>query len=166
MHPSLFIRSAARYVLAAWLVGAILWSGCDSSDTDDGSEASDTDVLVGDWNATSIKAGPVEVSGILGLTMTLSLDADGTGMIEAVDEDGNSTELSGTYSVDETASTITLTGEDFDNDLVIDYEIVDQDTISVELESSSLADLGFDLGQFGSVLEDVPITVELTRVTG
>lgn len=146
-------------------MGVFVWSGCDSNESDDNGNG-DADVLVGDWNATSIKAGPVEVSGILGLTMTLSLDADGTGMIEAVDEDGNSTELTGTYEVDETAKTITMSGADVEGDLVIDYEIVDENTISVELESSSLEDLGFDLGEFGSLLQDVPITVELTRVTG
>lgn len=165
MYMSSFIRPLTRYALAAWLMSALIWSGCDSNESDDDG-SSDADVLVGDWNATSIKAGPVEVIGILGLTMTLTLDADGTGTIEAVDEDGNTTELTGTYEVDETAKTITMSGADTEVDLVIEYEIVDQDTISVELDSSSLEDLGFDLGQFGSLLQDVPITVELTRVTG
>lgn len=163
-----FIAPLNRFAFVALLAAGLTMTGCDSNgdDGDNGDGDSDAEVLVGEWSATSVMAGPIDVLAILGLDLTLMLEENGTGTILAVDEDGTETELSGMYEVDDVGKTVTLSGEELDGDLVIGYEIVTPDMLTVEVDADDLEDLGFDLGTIGGLLSGVPITVELTRVNG
>lgn len=162
--------AVSRFVLLL-LIAGMLWTGCDNNEIDDTDERNDADLLVGVWNATSIKAGPFDVLSLVGLSMTLTLQEDGSAAIDAVDDNGNVTALRGTYTVDEQNKTVTLDGDDVDRDLVIVYEFIDDNALSGEFPASDLVSLGIvNLPeQIARLLEDndeLTISVDLVRDTG
>ena len=143
-------------------VSMLVWTGCDSNEVDDGAQG-EADVLVGVWNATSIKAGPIDVFSILDLALTLELNDDGTARIEVSDETGVVGGVSGTYTVGEASNTITLSGDDIEDDFVMNYTLVDENTLAVSFAGSDLADLGIDLGNIADLIDGVTINADLTR---
>ena len=153
----------SRQVLFMLVAGMLSWAGCDSND-DAGDEGdNDAHLLVGVWNATSIKAGPIDVLALAGVNMTLTLEESGDANIAAVDESGDVSEIVGTYTVNETAKTISLDGDDVAEVIVLPYTFVDDNTLSVEIDGSDLANLGLDLGEVGAIVANLQIDVELAR---
>ena len=140
------------------------WTGCDSNEEEgNGGDESDADLLVGIWNATSVKVGETDILQLAGVEMILTLEANGDAQIDVIDESGDVSGVVGTYVVDENAKTITLDGDDVDNDVVLPYMLIDENTLTLVMSGSDLADLGFDLGPIGDFLEDKLIDVELAR---
>ena len=159
---NLLSRSALLLLVAAMLA----WTGCDSSEDDDDGTEGDADLMVGTWDATAIKAGPIDVLELVGLSMTLSLEANGDARIDAADADGPLEGVTGTYVDDEVAKTIRLDGDDVEDDLVLEYVLLDANTMSVDLDGSDLASLGIDLGEFGEfgdIIAGIVIKVDLAR---
>ena len=106
---------------------------------------------------------PIDVLGIANLSLIVRLGADKKGKIEVIDEDGAVSEVSGTYTVDDELKTITLDGDGVEQDLVLDYELVDKDNLTVEFEGADLTQLGIDLGSVASLLANVRIKANLER---
>lgn len=152
-----------RLFSVAIVAAVLVWAGCDSSEDNDDNPDGDAVMLVGTWNATSVKAGPLDILSLTGIAMTVELDDNGSGTITAAEEDGSVTEVSGTYTVDETAKTITLSGSDIEGDLVLEYTLTDMDNLAVEFEGEDLLALGFDLGEFSGLLSDITIDADLVR---
>lgn len=153
-----------RLFTIAMMAAVLVWAGCDSSEDDnDDNPDGEAEMLVGTWNATSVKAGPLDILALTGFAMTVDLNDSGDGTITATEEDGSVTEVSGTYSVDESAKTITLSGADIEDDLVLAYTLTDMDNLAVELEGEDLLALGFDFGEFSDLLADITIDADLVR---
>ena len=165
MYPVQHIAILSRRAIMALALGMLVWTGCDSNEDEDDSGDGDAAILVGTWNAVSILAGPIEVLNIIDLSMSITLEAGGDAEIAASDENGPIGGVTGTYTIDDQAKTITLDVDDVDDDLVLAYELIDDDTVSVEFSGSDLLDLGIDLGEVGNLLEGVPIDVRLERAT-
>jgi hypothetical protein len=157
------IPTLSRYALLILVTGMLAWTGCDSNDDEDDGGEGDADLMVGTWDATAIKAGPIDVLGMLGLSMTLTMEANGDARIDAGDTDGALEGVTGTYVVDEQVKTITLDGDDVEDDLVLEYVLLDANTMSVDIEGSDLGNLGFDLGEFGELVGAIAIKVDLAR---
>ena len=151
--------------MVALVLGMLAWAGCDSNEDEDGNGDGDAEILVGTWNAVSILAGPIEVLNIVDLSMSITLEAGGDAEIAASDENGPIGGVTGTYTIDDQAKTITLDGDDVEDSLVLTYELIDDDTVSVEFRGSDLLNLGIDPGEVGNLLQGVPIDVRLERAT-
>ncbi|MFV1980208.1 MAG: hypothetical protein ACC655_03570 [Rhodothermia bacterium] len=163
MRTRQVIPNLSRYALIVLVSGMFAWTGCDSNDDQEDGGDNDAELLIGVWSATSIKAGPIDVLAITGLKMTLTLEANGDAGIEAIDENGDVSGVTGTYVVDDQAKTLILDGDDVDDDIVMPYTVIDENTLAVEIDGSDLADLGLDLGDVGDLLASLQIDVELTR---
>ena len=163
MRTRKIIPTLSRLALLMLVAGTLTWTGCDSNDDSGGEENNDSELLVGVWNATSIKAGPIDVLALAGVSMVLTLEADGDAKVAATDDGGEVSEIVGTYVVDESAKTITLDGDDVATPGVLPYTLIDDNTLSVEIDGSELADLGLDLGDVGEIVASLQIDVELAR---
>ena len=144
--------------------GMFAWTGCDSNeDADDGGGNDDAELLVGVWNATSVKAGPIDILAIADIEMIVEFEANGNARIEVTDDAGDVSGVTGTYTVDDEAKMITLDGDNVENDIVLPYTLVDNNTLTVKIDGSVLADLGMDLGEIGDLLDGLQIAAELAR---
>ena len=159
------IQALRRLVLLALVAGVLVWTGCDSSDNEDDDDG-EADQLVGSWEATSIKAGPIDVSALLDVTLTIDLNADGSASVAALDTAGVVGEVSGFYEVDEADNKLILSGPDLDENLIMDYTLVDDNSLTVSFPGSELEKLGIDLGEVGEIVAGLTITAELQRVSG
>ena len=157
--PNLLSRHALLMLVTAMLA----WAGCDTSEDEGDGPESDAEQLVGTWGATAIKAGPIDVLGLLGLSMTLALEPNGDARIDVIDGDVALDGITGTYVVDEQSKMITLNGNDVEDDLVMKYVLVDVNSLSLEIDGSDLANLGIDLGEFEDLVAGVVIDVDLQR---
>ena len=157
------IPTLSRHVLLMLVAGILAWTGCDSNDDGGNEGGDDAELLVGVWNATSIKAGPIDILTLAGVSMVLTLEENGNASIAATDDAGDVSEIAGSYVVDESAKTITLDGDDVTTAVVLPYTLVDDNTLTVEIDGSELADLGLDLGDVGEIVASLQIDVELAR---
>ncbi len=163
MRTRRVIPTLSKFTLLILVSGMIASTGCDSSEDEENGGENDAELLVGVWNATSIKAGPIDILAIAGVNMTLILEADGDVRIEATDDNGDVSGIAGSYTVDEDAKTITLDGDDVDQDVVLPYMLIDENTLAIEISGSDIANLGLDLGDVGGLLGGLQIDVDLRR---
>ena len=55
------IPTLSRHVLLMLVAGILAWTGCDSNDDGGNEGGDDAELLVGVWNATSIKARLIDI---------------------------------------------------------------------------------------------------------
>ncbi len=158
-------RRLSRLSMLALVAGMLVWSGCDSSDSDDDGDSVEQ-AFIGTWNATAINAGPLDVLQLLGLSMSVTFEENGNAQIIVADETEELANISGTFTVDEAEGTIALSGGGLTEDLVMDYEFVGEGRLNVSFLGSDLDDLGIDLGAAGDLLAAVVIKVEMELSTG
>ncbi len=163
MRTRQVIPTLSRYALLILVSGMIASTGCDSNEDEENEEENDAELLVGVWNATSIKAGPIDILAITGVNLTVVFEANGDAQIEATDENGDVSGVTGTYVVDDQAKTVTLDGDDLDDDIVLPYMLIDENTLAIEIDGSDLSKLGLDLGDVGGLIAGLQIDVELRR---
>ena len=163
MRTRQVIPTLSRYALLILVSGMIASTGCDSNEDEENGEENDAELLVGVWNATSIKAGSIDILAITGVNLTVVFEANGDAKIEATGENGDVSGVTGTYVVDDQAKTVTLDGDDLDDDIVMPFMLIDENTLAVEIDGSDLSSLGLDLGDVGGLLEGLQIDVELRR---
>jgi len=163
MRTRQVIPTLSRYALLILVSGMIASTGCDSNEDEENEEENDAELLVGVWNATSIKAGPIDILAITGVNLTVVFEANGDAKIEATDENGDVSGVTGTYVVDDQAKTVTLDGDDLDDDIVLPYMLIDENTLAIEIDGSDLSKLGLDLGDVGGLIAGLQIDVELRR---
>ena len=163
MRPGQSIPSLSRYALLMLVSSILAWTGCDSSEDEELDEGNDAAILVGVWSATSIKAAQIDVLAIAGVDLTVTFEENGRAKIEATDETGDVSGVTGTYIVDDEVKTITLDGDDVEDNIVLPYSLIDENTLTVEIDGSDLANIGIDLGQVGDLLGGLQIDVELER---
>jgi len=152
-----------RLALMVLVAGTLVWSGCDSNDEVDDITDSESDLLVGTWIASTIKAGPIDVKGLLGLSMSVTLREDGTGRLQLSDETAEIADMNGVYTVDEVNDRVTMSSPELEEALVLQYVLIDDNNIEMSLDGSTLGDLGLDLGEVGAFLEGLTITIEAVR---
>ncbi len=145
-------------LVLAMLGGAI---GCDSGGDED-TGPTDAEVFVGNWRLTQlVLTGPDGSQDVTALLLTLAgitVDIDFESSTFAIDvnmTDSMST-FAGTYNVNETQKTVTLTSSDFTAPVTIQYMIDSNNQITLETADVALfIDLtGFDpttLGQVDSI---------------
>ena len=159
------ISIARRFSLFVMLFSVVLIAGCDSNEDEDDQGSNDAERIVGDWEATSISAGPLDILGIVDVSLSMDFESNGDATLTVVDEDANETAVTGTFVLDQSAGTITLDGDDIDDDLVLDYSFVDDDNLEASFPGSDLGNLGIDLGVAGSLLEGLTVNVDLVRAS-
>lgn len=161
-HPH---RSSLRFVNRLFVVMltavVLVWTGCDSSEED---ADDDTDRFVGTWDAVSLAAGPLNVLGDLELVATFG--SNGSVRIVVSDDTGELANVSGTYDVDTPAGEVTLSGNDFDEDLEMDYDFESDDELKLSFSGSDLENLGIDLGEFGGIVGSLRLTATLEKRAG
>ncbi len=163
MHTRQSIPLLSRNVFLLLVSSIFAWTGCDSNDGEDLKGGNDAELLVGIWNATSIEAGQIDILAIAAVDLTVTFEENGRVQIEATDETGDVSGITGTYVVDDDVKTITLDGDDLEDDIILPYNLIDENTLAVEIEGKDLGNIGLDLGQVGQLLGSLQIDVELTR---
>lgn len=155
------IRYANR-LSAAFFAGVVLIAaGCDSSET---KSEDDTERFVGTWDAVSLTAGPINVLGDLDLVATFRTNR--SVQIVVSDNTGELANVSGQYVVGTPAQKVTLSGDDFDEDLEMSYKFESDNELKLTFSGSDLEGLGIDLGDFGGVVSGLSLTATLEKRTG
>jgi len=157
-HHSRSIRFLNRLFVAMLSTVVLLWTGCDGTEEE---TKDDTPRFVGTWDAVSLAAGPLDVLG--DLTLVATFRADGSVQIVVSDDGGELANVSGQYDVDTPAGEVTLSGNDFDQDLDMDYEFVSDDELKLSFSGSDLQNLGIDLGELGGIVGNLTLTATLEK---
>jgi hypothetical protein len=146
-------------LLLVLLLGSFIWMGCDSSSEDEEPEPTDVDFFIGTWDATSLViAGLIEVIGNedVGVdAFTLTFRSDQTFDIEVAGADTVFLDASGTFELNETApnKTITYTSGELASPVTMTYTFTNNnDGLELSFQGTELLALGFDLGEFESLV--------------
>lgn len=155
------IQFASRRLVAMLAAVVLVWTGCDSTEEEAGD---DTDRFVGTWDAVALNAGPLDVMGDMELVATFR--SNGSVQIVVSDDNGELANVSGQYEVDTPAGEVTLSGDEFDEDLEMDYDFETDDELELSSSASDLENLGIDLGDLGPIAGGVRITASLEKRPG
>jgi len=138
--------------VAVILVLAFALTACDSG----GEELSDTERLVGDWSANRVdlEISPGvnfelisgNVPGVPDVTaVTIDYTAANAFQLQIVSPDSLLADLSGQYTVDESANTISHTNDTITEALVMTYTFNTADNVQLNFEGADLVTLGLDI---------------------
>ncbi len=154
------MRSSFQKYLAFLPVIALLFAfaACDSSDDD----PTESELFIGSWNLTGVSDadGAVELTAFSSIVVSFSST---TGTITAAPIDGSADQVfTGSYSVDETANTLTLqltvTGIPTPVPVVTSYSFSGEDRVTLTVDAATAVVLGPLFGtQFSGA---VTLTVE------
>jgi hypothetical protein len=159
-HHSPSIRFLNRLFVAMLSAVVLVWTGCDGTEEE---TEDDTPRFVGTWDAVSLTASPLPNNFLGDLTLVATFRADGSVQIVVSDDSGELANVSGQYDVDTPAGEVTLSGNDFDEDLDMDYEFVSDDELELSFAGSDLQNLGIDLGEFGGIVGSLTLTATLEK---
>lgn len=144
------------------MLGLLLASvGCDSSNDAAGNDA---EVFVGSWTLTNLLLDGQDVSALLlaGTDVDAVFEAAGTYTMTVTSGSGAPVEIDGTYQLDEGAKTLTLTASAFTQDVVIDYDVENENRLRFSTDQvvflSELA--GFDLEGLGLQVDTVTLIIQ------
>ena len=150
-------------VLVLLMLGAAI--GCDSGGDDEDTGLTDTEVFVGAWRlATLLLNGDDFTPALITLAgITVNIDFEAAAFTINVVSDTTTT-ISGTYNVNETQETLTLTSSDFANPIVLDYVITTDNQIMLETEDAALfiGLTGFDPADLPFVIETIGLIIQRT----
>ena len=157
-HPS--IRFANRLFVAMLTAVVLVWTGCDSSEetTDD-----DTDRFIGVWDAVSLTASPLPTNFLGNFELVATFRSNGSVQIVVTDDTGELADINGEFDVDPASGAVTLSSDDFDEDLDMDYEFESDDELKLSFAGSDLGKLGIDLGEFGPIVAGLTLTATLEK---
>ncbi|HUF10436.1 MAG TPA: hypothetical protein VMO47_14035 [Rhodothermales bacterium] len=158
-HHSPSIRFLNRLFAVVLSAVVLVWTGCDGTEEEETED--DTPRFVGTWDAVSLAAGPLNVLG--DMTLVATFGAGGSVQIVVSDPSGELANVSGQYDVDTPAGEVTLSGNEFDEDLNMDYEFVSDDELKLSFSGSDLQNLGIDLGEFGGIVGSLRLTATLEK---
>jgi len=160
-HHSPSIRFLNRLFAVMLSAVVLVWTGCDG--TEEEKTEDDTPRFVGTWDAASLTASPLPNNFLGDMTLVATFGAGGSVQIVVSDAGGELANVSGQYDVDTPAGEVTLSGDDFDQELDMDYEFVSDDELKLSFAGSDLQNLGIDLGEFGGIVGSLTLTATLEK---
>ncbi len=148
-------------VLVLLMLGAAI--GCDSGGGDEDTGPTDTEVFVGAWRLATLLLNGQDFTAFVLATATVNIDFEAAAFTMNVVSDTTTT-ISGTYNVNETQETITLTSSGFANPIVLDYVITTDNQIMLETEDAALfiGLTGIDPADLGIVIETIGLIIQRT----
>lgn len=161
IHPlAPTLRLANRLFVAMLAAVVLVWTGCDSSEDE---AEDDTERFVGTWDAVSLSASPLPNNFLGDRELVATFRSNGSVQIVVSDDSGELANISGQYEVDTPAGEVTLSGNDFDQDLEMDYTFKSDDELDLSFSGSDLTNLGIDLGELGGIVGGLRLTATLER---
>ena len=157
------MRKCVVYIVVLLLLG---WTaGCDSSNNDDGDTGlSDAEVFIGTWVLTNLLLNGADVTGLVLAQADVEMLFANPGLftLSVTNAAGITTEVSGTYQLDESQLTLTLTSSDFDAPLAFNYVIQTDDRITLNSDQPQvLSELsGIDPADLGITVENVGLIIQ------
>ncbi|MFQ5568768.1 MAG: hypothetical protein ACE5G0_03775 [Rhodothermales bacterium] len=131
------MRKLSISLLILLLVG---WTtGCDSNDGDD---QSDAEVFVGSWTLANLLINGQDLTAALFLLaevnrVEIDFESNGTFRLQVVSA-SSPPEVTGTYSLNESLDTVTLTSSDFAAPVTLSYEIENNNRIVLDTDDVAL----------------------------
>ncbi len=149
-------KQTYRWSLLAVLTAGLFFVGCDNNADGD---AGDAALFVGTWDAETVTSSGVpglELIALIGGELKITYQSN-TFQLTATEEDGTTAvDISGSYSVDSDAQTVSYTGSDLPEQVDMDYGFQNEnDRLELSFDAEALTALG--LGSIGDVLPDVSV---------
>ncbi len=144
---------------ALFVVALVAMAGCDSSEE----ETTDADRFLGQWQASSITAGSLDILSLVG-TMTATFTLPSSFTLRAVDPSQEEIlNASGTFTADDGKIVFTLSGAPKPVTISYAFESGD-DTVVLTFAGSVLGELGFEIDpNVLALIGNQVITATLTR---
>lgn len=152
-----------NWAIVLLLALSIGWTGCDSSDEDD---VSDAERFVGNWEAVSATAAGVDLLTLLDGSLSASYPTSTTFTLAASNGDGDPLlDVAGTFTVDEAANTITYASDEITRSVAMGYQFENNNnTVVFTFDGSAFDDLGFEVNeQVLNIISGQTVTATLTR---
>ena len=157
------MRKRVVYIVVLLLLG---WtSGCDSNNDDGDNGRSASEIFLGTWVLTKLLLNGQDVTALVLVQVDVEMLFANPGRftLSVTNAGGMTTEVSGTYQLDESLLTLTLTSSDFAAPLKLTYLIQTDDRIMLdsdqpevlsELSGLDAADLvGIEVENVGLIIQ-------------
>jgi len=156
------MRKCVVYIVVLLLLG---WTaGCDSNNDDGDNGLSDAEVFIGAWVLTNLLLNGADVTRLVLAQADVEMLFANPGLftLSVTNAAGITTEVSGTYQLDESQLTLTLTSSDFDAPLAFNYVIQTDDRITLNSDQPQvLSELsGIDPADLGITVENVGLIIQ------
>lgn len=146
-----------RKLLFSLLVLGMLGTtfGCDSGGDDNDGRA-DAEVFVGSWQVANLLLNGQDFTALLLANTQVAVVFDANGGFDlTLTSSSGTTDITGTYSVNESQETVTLTSSSFTDPVVVNYDVQNDNRIVLETD-----DVALFVGLTGVNPDDLGITVE------
>lgn len=157
------MRKPVLYIVMLLLLGST--AGCDSNDDNGDTDLTDAEVFLGNWILANLLLNGQDVSALLLAQVNVAMVFANGGSFDltVTNADGTTTEIAGTYALNDAQKTLTLSSSEFEAPLTLDYTIQTEDRIILESDQPELLSelSGIDASAIpGLMVENVGLIVQ------